>query len=205
MVILKIIVAVLVADFLSGLFHWLEDAYGREDWPITGRFVTKPNILHHHDARYFTRHGWFRSSWLLLCLGLVVLGGAWLLGVLTWQVWLVVILGTNANQVHKWAHRTPLENGPFIAVLQRARLVQTSCHHARHHTNPKNSHYCVLTNFLNPLLDGCRLWASLEWVIRTLFGVQRRLDTSISIVVRRAFSPTKSESITIRPDVGMEF
>ena len=46
MIIVELIGAVLVADFLSGLFHWLEDAYGREDWPITGRLVTKPNILH---------------------------------------------------------------------------------------------------------------------------------------------------------------
>jgi hypothetical protein len=87
--------------------HWLEDAYGREDWPITGRLVTKPNILHHHDPRYFTRYGWFHSSWDLMCLGLLILAVAWLFGVLTWQVWLFAILGSTANQIHKWAHRTP--------------------------------------------------------------------------------------------------
>jgi ubiquitin-conjugating enzyme E2 variant len=180
MVILEIIGAVLAADLLSGLFHWLEDAYGREDWPITGNLVTKPNILHHHDARYFTRNGWFHSSWLLLCIGLLVLTIAWLLGVLTWHVWLVVILGVNANQIHKWAHRTPFENGRLVSFLQRARLVQTPRHHARHHTDPKNSHYCVLTNFLNPILDGLRIWNALEWMIQTIFGVRRRPDTSIS-------------------------
>jgi ubiquitin-conjugating enzyme E2 variant len=42
MIIVELIGAVLAADFLSGLFHWLEDAYGREDWPITGRLITKP-------------------------------------------------------------------------------------------------------------------------------------------------------------------
>ena len=181
MIILKIIGAVLVADFVSGLLHWLEDAYGQEDWPITGRLVTKPNILHHHDARYFTRHSWFHSSWDLACLGLVVLAVAWLCGQLTWEVWLVVILGTNANQIHKWAHRSPVENGPIISLLQHVRLVQTPRHHARHHTDPKNSHYCVLTNLLNPILDGIRLWDALEWVLRTLFGLRRRIDTSLSI------------------------
>lgn len=158
MAILQIIGAVLVADFLSGLFHWLEDAYGRENWPITGPLVTKPNILHHHDPRSFTRNSWFESSWILLCLGFVVLTVAWLVGALGWQVWLVVILGVNANQVHKWAHRTPRENGLFISLLQRVRLVQTPRHHACHHTDPKNSHYCVRTNLLNPLLDGIRFW-----------------------------------------------
>jgi ubiquitin-conjugating enzyme E2 variant len=179
MVIVEIIVAVLVADFLSGLFHWLEDAYGREDWPLIGRLVTKPNILHHHDPRYFTRHSWFQSSWLLLCIGFAVVVIAWLFGVLTWQVWLVVILGANANQIHKWAHQTPSENGPFISLLQRIRLIQTPRHHGRHHTNPKNSHYCVLTNFLNPILDGIKLWNTLESVIGALSGVRRRIDTSV--------------------------
>jgi hypothetical protein len=179
MMILETIAAVLVADFLSGFFHWLEDAYGHEDWPITGRLVTRPNILHHHDGRYFTRHTWFQSSWDLLCLGLVVLVVAWLFGLLTWKVWLVVILGTNANQIHKWAHRTPQENGRLISLLQRVRLVQTPRHHARHHADPKNSHYCVLTNFLNPVVDGVRLWEGLEWLNTALFGVARRTDASL--------------------------
>ena len=97
-IILEVIVTVLVADFVSGLLHWLEDAYGREDWPIIGRLVTRPNILHHHEPRYFTRHGWFHSSWDLMCLGLLVVLVAWLSGLLTWQVWLFVVLGANANR-----------------------------------------------------------------------------------------------------------
>jgi len=181
MIIVELIGVVLVADFLSGLFHWLEDAYGREGWPITGRRVTKPNILHHHEPRYFTRNGWFKSSWLLLCFGLVVVAMAWLCRALTWEVWLVVILGVNANQIHKWAQRTPAENGPIIALVQRIRLVQTPRHHALHHTDPKNSHYCVLTNFLNPIMDGIRLWDCLEWVLWRAFGIRRRIDTSVFI------------------------
>jgi plasmanylethanolamine desaturase len=189
MVVVEIIGSVLVADFLSGLFHWLEDAYGRESWPITGRLVTQPNILHHHEPRYFTRYGWFESSWILLCLGLVVLTVAWLLGALTWQVWLVVVLGINANQVHKWAHRTPKENGPFVSLLQRVGLLQTVRHHARHHTDPKNSHYCVLINLVNPLVDGIRFWDGLEWVIWRIFGVPRRIDTSVLADQQKQVSP----------------
>jgi ubiquitin-conjugating enzyme E2 variant len=178
-IVLEVTLTVLIADFVSGLLHWLEDAYGREDWPITGRLVTKPNILHHHDPRYFTRYGWFHSSWDLMCLGLLILAVAWLFGVLTWQVWLFAILGSTANQIHKWAHRTPIENGPAITFLQGIRLLQTPRHHAHHHTNPKESHYCVLTNFLNPLLDRIDLWKWLESLIWILFRVRRRIDTSV--------------------------
>ena len=179
MIALEVLITLLVADFVSGIFHWLEDAYGRENWPVAGRLITKPNILHHHDPRYFTRHGWFHSSWLLLLIaGLIVLA-AWLCGLLTWHVWLFAALGGNANQIHKWAHRSPSENGPFISLLQRLRLVQTPHHHAHHHTSPKESHYCVLTNLLNPLLDSIRFWAALEFVAWTLVRVRRRVDTSV--------------------------
>jgi len=171
---------VLVTDFLSGLLHWLEDAYGREDFPITGRLFTRPNILHHHNPRAFTHHSWLRSSWDLCCLaGLVVLV-AWFVGVLSWQVWVVAILGANANQIHKWTHRSTGENGRLISFLQRYRIVQTPRHHALHHTDPKNSHYCVLTDLLNPVLDRLGFWETGERVILQVFGMRRRLDASVS-------------------------
>jgi plasmanylethanolamine desaturase len=180
MLALEILITVLVADFASGIFHWLEDAYGRESWPVTGRLITKPNILHHRDARHFTRHGWFHSSWLLILIaGLIVLV-AWLSGTLTWHVWLFASLGANANQIHKWAHRSPAENGRIISFLQWLRVVQTQRHHAHHHMNPKNSRYCVLTNFLNPVLDSIRLWDRMELAVWTVFGVRRRVDESVT-------------------------
>jgi ubiquitin-conjugating enzyme E2 variant len=170
---------VLVADFVSGFFHWLEDAYGREHWPITGRLFTRPNILHHHEPRYFLRHNWWQSSWDLMCIcGMLVLV-AFMIHRLTWHVWLFALLGTNANQFHKWAHRTPRENGPLIAMLQRMRLIQSAQHHARHHTDPKESHYCVITNLVNPLVDGIQLWAGLEWLLRVTIGARRRVDASL--------------------------
>ena len=186
MIVFEVIVTVLITDFVSGLLHWFEDAYGREEWPITGWLITKPNILHHHDPRYFTRHGWFHSSWLLMCFGLVVVLAAWFCGLLTWHVWLFASLGANANQIHKWAHRSPAENGPLISFLQRIRLLQTPRHHAHHHTDPKNSHYCVITNFLNPILDALQFWNALEAAIYAVFGKRRRVDTSIVAMGRGA-------------------
>lgn len=58
MIVLDVIAVVLVADFVSGFFHWMEDAYGREHWPVTGALITRPNVLHHHEPRYFSRHSW---------------------------------------------------------------------------------------------------------------------------------------------------
>lgn len=176
----QFVAAVLVTDFVSGFIHWFEDAYGREDLPVTGRWITRLNILHHHEPRRFIRNSWLRSSWDLTLAALLVVLAAWLMGRLTWHVWVFAVIGANANQIHKWAHRTPRENGRIVTWLQRLRLVQTPLHHARHHTNPKDSNYCVVTVFLNPILDCVHLWEGLELLLVHTVGLRRRVDMSIT-------------------------
>jgi plasmanylethanolamine desaturase len=178
-ILLKIITTTLAADFVAGLVHWLEDAYVREDTPIIGKYVARPNIVHHHYPRYMTRHNWWQTSFDLLLFSTALLIGAWCLGLLTWEMWLFAILSANANELHKWEHRTRKENGPIISFLQDIRLLQTAKHHARHHTDPKNSHYCTITNFLNPVLDEMNFWNGLEWALAKTVGLNRREDTSI--------------------------
>ncbi len=47
---LKFVLTVLAADFVAGMIHWLEDAYVREDTPLVGKYVARPNIVHHPRA-----------------------------------------------------------------------------------------------------------------------------------------------------------
>lgn len=170
---------VFAAEFAAGLVHWFEDAYVRETTPVIGRLIGRPNTVHHHYPRYMTRHSWWQSSWDLFLFAAALVIGAWWLGLLTWHVWLFAILAANANEFHKWAHRTRKENGPVISFLQDLRILQTTRHHAKHHTDPKNSHYCTITNFLNPVLDGLRFWDGSEWLLARTIGLKRRPDTSV--------------------------
>jgi ubiquitin-conjugating enzyme E2 variant len=126
-----------------------------------------------------TRNNWWESSSDLLLFSLLLILAAWGWHRLTWEVWLFALLSANANEIHKWEHRTRAENGRLISFLQKIRVLQTARHHARHHTDPKNSHYCTLTNALNPVLDGLRFWAGLEWLVAKTFGWQRREDSSV--------------------------
>lgn len=185
-IVLQVVGVVFVVDFLSGLLHWMEDAYGSEDFPITGKLVTKPNILHHHDPRAFTRNSWFYSARLLIVISGVPLLIAYLAGVGNWMWILAAVLGANANEFHKWAHRSPQENGPVITFFQRIGILQSVAHHAEHHKGYKNSHYCVLTNFLNPVLDGIGLWTGLEKALEAVFGLKRRPDHSVRSSLREA-------------------
>src|SRR5580704_5922046 len=88
---LEFLATILVTDFISGMVHWFEDAYGREDFPITGKWITRLNVLHHHNPRHFIRNSWWQSSWdLALTVAIVVLV-AWLIGRLSWEVWVLYV------------------------------------------------------------------------------------------------------------------
>jgi plasmanylethanolamine desaturase len=175
----QFIATVFAAEFTAGFVHWLEDAYIRDRTPLIGRFIGRPNTIHHPYPRYMTRHNWWQSSWDLVLLAAILLVGAWGCGWLTWHVCLFAILAANANEFHKWEHRTRMENGRLISFLQDVKILQTTRHHARHHTDPKNSHYCTITNYLNPVLDTLRFWDGLESVLAKTIGLHRQPDTSV--------------------------
>lgn len=176
---LEIIAIAGLADFLAGLIHWIEDAYFTEDTPVIGPRVIRPNIVHHHVPRYFTKLSWWESSKELVVAGLLVLGLAAWFHALTWQLWLFVIISANGNQVHKWAHRTRAENGRVISWLQDWRILQTPRQHGLHHSDPKNTYYCPITNFVNPILEKISFWDRLEKIIERLTGVTHRKDTAV--------------------------
>ncbi|MBV6516913.1 MAG: hypothetical protein HPKKFMNG_02610 [Planctomycetes bacterium] len=176
MIILEILAVILVADFFAGFIHWAEDAYAREDMPIIGPFVAAPNVLHHKQPRAFLKKNWLQSSWDLLLGGALLVGTAAALGVLTWHVWLFAALVVMSNQVHKWSHQGPREHWRVITWLQKARVLQTPRQHAQHHRGERNTHYCVITNVLNPVLDRIGFWKGLEWCIERTLGVKRRVE-----------------------------
>lgn len=170
--------SVLAADFVVGVFHWIEDAYLREDCPVLGDLIARPNVLHHYRPRHFLRKSWAASCWDLWVVAGLILVAGWGLDLLGAPLCLFALLVGNANQVHKWAHRSRRENGPWINLLHDLRILQGPRHHAIHHTDPKSTHYCVITEFLNPVLERLRFWTRLECWLRKAFGIRRRSDTS---------------------------
>lgn len=170
---------ILAADLSAGLIHWIEDAYIREHTPLIGKWIGRPNTIHHHLPRRMTRNSWWQSNWdQLLAVSLILIGAA-LAGRLSWQLWLFSLVAGNANEVHKWSHRTRKENGWLISKLQDLRILQTPHHHAVHHTNPKEVRYCPVTNVVNPVLDTLGIWAGLEWLLEHTLGLKRQPDTSV--------------------------
>ncbi len=171
----EIVAVVLLADLVSGLVHWWEDSYARVDrGPL--RRLAVDNLRHHLRPREFLAKGYWESSWDLWLLAVAVVAASVALDAFSWHVALFAALSANANQIHKWTHRTRDENGGLIGGLQRLHLLQTPRHHSRHHQGARDSHYCVITNFLNPLLEEVQFWRRLERAIECVSGLRRRSD-----------------------------
>ena len=175
----QIVLVAALADFAAGVIHWAEDAYFTEKTPVIGPLFIRPNIVHHHYPRFFTRLSWWQSSWDLVLASAALLAVAWPLGLLSWQLGLFVVLSANANEIHKMAHRTRAENGRLISALQDWHILQTPRHHGLHHSDPKNTYYCPITNLVNPVLERIGFWARLEAMIEKLTGATHRKDTAV--------------------------
>lgn len=171
------LLAVLAADFLSGLVHWWEDTYGDPAWPLLGRTVVEPNIEHHQDPLAFTRRSAWSRNYQTVLPAAAIGAALW-----AWQGWawwpaqLTLLLLSWANEVHCWSHRAV--NPWPIALLQEMHVLQTSRHHARHHRAPFATQFCVLTNWLNPLLERAQFWAALERLVAACGVPPKRLTTS---------------------------
>ena len=176
MLLLEILAVLLVVDFASGLLHWAEDTYWTESTPVVGRWIVRPNVEHHEDGAAFVRLGYWRSNWDLLLLGGLVVALAWWLDRLTWHVWVFALVGGNANQLHKWGHTPRRDTPALVRWLQAVHVVQSPAHHAGHHGGERNTRYCVVTEILNPVLDGLGFWRALERLFASPRSAPRRTD-----------------------------
>lgn len=175
-ILLDLLGCFLIADFITGLVHWWEDAYAQPHWAVLGPLVAEPNLLHHRDPRAMTRLPWWRNVDVPVVAGALALGIFAAFHALTWQILTIVALTSLTNLVHRWAHQNPAENGPFITWLQAKGLIQSRAHHALHHRWPRKSHYCPLTNVLNPVLERLDFWHRMERAILRLSGLRRRRE-----------------------------
>ncbi len=186
---------VFVADLLVGFVHWAEDNYGQVHWPIIGKSVIEPNLLHHSKPKAFCKNNWWQSAdyQIMGALTLMVIAsfGGWL----HWELVAVLALAVNGNEVHKWSHRSKQENGKLITWLQDHKLIQSRRQHSNHHSGDKNTYYCTLTEWVNPILEKIHFWRSLEWTIEKVTGVSPRVDPAV--LKRQARERAQASTITL--------
>jgi len=161
---------ILVADFITGLVHWIEDTYGVPSWPLIGKSVIQPNIEHHKRPGLIGSMGsFFGRNYQPALLAIAVSLGFYLTGTLNWHVAVIALAASFGNEIHTWAHRK--DPGKIVRFLHSTALVMTPQQHARHHRPPYTTYFCTITNLLNPILELIWFWKSAEWVLSTVFGV----------------------------------
>jgi ubiquitin-conjugating enzyme E2 variant len=149
---LDLILGYLAADFGTGVFHFIEDNFFDENTPLIGDII-RDNRKHHDQPTEMLRYNYFQTTRVLFFVTLpLLIWFIWSPSVFIGTVWLASL---HANQIHKLNHLPQKDRPGWFRVLQTCRLVQTQ--HFKHHQS-FDSHYCVLTDLLNPILDGSKFW-----------------------------------------------
>ena len=155
----------LIADFTSGVAHFIADNVGTEKTPVIGRLVIAPFREHHAQPEAMLKHGFLERNGNSALISLVAIS------------WVPFYSGTNAlvlwlaysclstglwvlitNQIHAWAHQEkPIG---LIRALQKSRILLSPQHHGRHHAAfdpgpdaPRGSNYCITSGFCDRLLN----------------------------------------------------
>lgn len=177
------IVGWLLADFASGVVHWVADSLdiGHRGW--LQRFCL-PFRQHHADPTDVTRHHWVEANWLNVAAAIpiaaaaCIASGSFLRAALA-SLALGVALATAS---HRWAHAYCSATGRYIPPLpvrwlQRCHLLLAPAAHASHHQGANADAYCVLSGWWNPLLDGIGFWRQLERLASTVgIGARSNAD-----------------------------
>lgn len=157
-----VLLALALADLLSGVTHFLLDSKGQPDTPFWGTFI-RPFHEHHDDPEEMTRHDIVHTNGhtaIAICpfMIAVMLGhGKPLDALATLQFIflysLLVFLGFT-NQFHKWAHAVKTPH--VVRWLQKMRLILPAEHHALHHATHRD-HFCITTGWNNAWLARTQL------------------------------------------------
>lgn len=172
---LQILAAWLIADFITGLVHWFEDKYMDKSSLSFLNALAKENDLHHRKpTAMLLKSGWtnMKSS---AAIGWPLAFVCWLIG-MPLVVWLAIFFATFGNLIHRFAHMPKRDLPRWIRGLQEFGLFISQEHHDSHHRSmrkliPKQIagyKFCPMTDWVNPVLDGVGFWRTLERILNFL-------------------------------------
>ncbi len=173
--------ALVCADFLSGMVHWTADTWGSDTWPVVGPRLLRPFRLHHLNPGDLLRRDFIEcngdvavlaASSLALTFLLPTGSDAGRLGALFFVALAAWILPT--NQVHQWAHQAQPRR--VIRWAQDLGLILGRSRHAVHHVPPFDTQYCILTGWCNRPLARIHFFPALEAAVAAMTGLVPRGD-----------------------------
>eukprot|EP01112_Ceratiomyxa_fruticulosa_P009837 TRINITY_DN2583_c0_g1_i2.p1 TRINITY_DN2583_c0_g1~~TRINITY_DN2583_c0_g1_i2.p1 ORF type:complete len:267 (-),score=41.49 TRINITY_DN2583_c0_g1_i2:200-1000(-) len=176
------ILAMGLADFFSGVAHWIADTWGKIDTPVIGNFI-RSFREHHLEPVAITHHDFIETngdSCLVVLPFLIANAFAPMQSnsirdlflvsfVLLLCFWIML-----TNQIHKWSHT--YKPSRHISILQDTGIILSKRDHNKHHQIPFDRNYCITTGWLNPWLTSLGFWRRMEDAITYLTGAVPRED-----------------------------
>lgn len=165
-----IFIGLILADLTTAFVHWSVDNYASRDWPFIGPHYVAYAHDHHDDPMELLRLSFIKCHWFILSFAVamaVFLAAIDGLNTLTISA---LAFGACTNLIHGWSHRSAEENGPLITFCHKLGLLQSPTHHDHHHNN-ESSHYALLTDYTNPILEASGLFPLAEKCLSQL-GLQ---------------------------------
>ncbi len=176
-ILIQIILGLIAADILTGMFHWIEDryfSYNSSNWII--RMIARDNHMHH----YFPR-ATLASSYAETCMIPIIIVTIIMLLFIAmfpnlfyeyFYFFITLYIGASvANLFHYWSHQRKCETIPIIGFLQESGLLCNHSYHSIHHINSTEK-YCVIFRFNNYLLDSINFWSWLEYIVEIIGSIK---------------------------------
>jgi plasmanylethanolamine desaturase len=174
-----VLAAMPLADFASGVVHWIADTWGSETMPVLGRRFLRPFRVHHANPDDFLRRNFIDTNGDVAMIAIPFVSSAVLipldndLGRMA-AVFLVAFsaCALPTNQVHQWAHMSRPPS--WVRWLQQRGLLLSGEQHQLHHTKPYATNYCITTGWCNRALTAAGFFPALERLISGLTGLKPR-------------------------------
>jgi ubiquitin-conjugating enzyme E2 variant len=146
-VLISPIIAICLADILSGLIHYFADNIGDEETFILGPALIRPFREHHIVPTKMTKHDFIETNGSLYLICGAVLNISLYFNYLIPFTLILTGFIANTNQIHKLAHMKRVPG--IVHLLRKLKLIISSEEHSKHHSGDLNSHYCITTGWFN--------------------------------------------------------
>lgn len=178
-IILEVLGALFLIDFVTAFMHWFEDNYLYYDFPfpiLNGLSID--NEMHHFMPRTITYYSYLENMYYTTILALILviiilsirhifniplLKNKYFLGT-------TLIFGMLPNLIHRFQHERDCERPYIISQLFKYGIFIDREKHKMHHKMP-NGNYGVMVPILNNIYEYFNLWNILERFIFFFFDI----------------------------------
>jgi lathosterol oxidase len=158
--------ALLIADFLTGVVHWAFDQHIPPSTPLIGPVAQEFRDHHLVHSTGIADNAIETMERMVPVVALPMLGLAFLAKDFTLVssfLMMMAFLSSIAPYCHKLAHDA--HRSQFVRLLQRLKIILPPKTHAKHHQKTQSQAYCIYNGWCNPLLDRINFFGRLDRLI----------------------------------------